>query len=173
MDRGRSAGGRGRDVRASSRATHDKVLHARIPEHLDAALRSQAVRLGLSVSTLVRNVLMHTFDLVEGVVSDTAELARVLQPPAARSAATPAAAPAAAAPVIGWQEATLDVNAVCDTCNAILPRGTRASIGVPAGAHPAIRCADCLAQLASPDESEQGGAAETTPPARAAPRWRR
>ena len=50
----------------------DRVLQARIPEQLDEELRGRAEQLGLSVSTIVRNVLLHTFDLVEGVVTSRA-----------------------------------------------------------------------------------------------------
>ena len=50
------------------RQTKDKVLQARIPENLDEQLRDSAHDLGLSVSTIVRNVLLNTFNLVEEVV---------------------------------------------------------------------------------------------------------
>ena len=66
-------------ARAKRRATKDRVLQARIPEQLDDELRDRAEQLGLSVSTIVRNALSHTFDLVEGVVSDSAQIGRVLQ----------------------------------------------------------------------------------------------
>ena len=57
----------------------DRVLQARIPRQLDRELRVHAEQLGLSVSTVVRNVLLNTFELVEGVVADSANLARVAQ----------------------------------------------------------------------------------------------
>mgnify|MGYP001821417006 CR=1 FL=1 len=62
--------------RGSRRKTKDRVLQARIPEELDEELRDRAEQLGLSVSSIVRNVLSHTFDLVEGVVTDSAQIAR-------------------------------------------------------------------------------------------------
>jgi len=58
--------------------TKDRVLQARIPEQLDEELRDRGEQLGLSVSTIVRNVLLHTFDLVEGVVTDSSQIARAL-----------------------------------------------------------------------------------------------
>jgi RNase P subunit RPR2 len=50
--------------------------------------------------------------------------------------------------VLGWQEALLELNAVCDRCNAILARGTRAAIAVTEGAGPRpIRCLACLKEV--------------------------
>lgn len=136
------------------RQTKDRVLQARIPEELDEELRDRAEQLGLSVSTVVRNVLLNTFNLVEGVVSDSADIARAIagqkQPPSQASSEQPARelpAPDAVENVIGWQEAVLNQNGVCDQCNAILPTGERAAIGVPAGARPVLMCLDCLATL--------------------------
>ena len=56
-----------RRSRGKRRLTKDRVLQARIPEHLDEELRDRAEQLGLSVSTVVRNVLLNTFELVEVV----------------------------------------------------------------------------------------------------------
>lgn len=72
------------------RLRKDRVLQARIPSHLDEELRERAEQLGLSVSTVVRNVLLHTFDLVEGVVADSAEIARVIQKRQTRPLPAPA-----------------------------------------------------------------------------------
>ena len=41
----------------------ERVLHTRISEALDQELRSKAAELGMSVSKLVRNVLVNTVDL--------------------------------------------------------------------------------------------------------------
>ena len=67
----KSAGTPGRKAK---RPTKDRVLQARIPEQLDDQLRNRADSLGLSVSTIVRNVLLNTFDLVEDVVTDSARI---------------------------------------------------------------------------------------------------
>lgn len=125
-----------KDSRRKRRQTKDKVLQARIPEELDEELRGRAEKMGLSVSTVVRNVLFNTFNLVEGVVADSAQLARVFKE-----------TDKDAAPV-GWQEAVLNLNGICDQCNAILKTGQRAAVGVPAQARPVILCLDCLAGLA-------------------------
>ena len=111
--------------RRTQRMTKDRVLQARIPENLDEEIRGRAEQLGLSVSTVVRNVLLHTFDLVEGVVVDSAQIAQVIHdrqvstaPPV--SPAVDDADPVEPAPVVAWQEAILNLNGVCEQCNAIL-----------------------------------------------------
>ena len=144
------------------RRTKDKVLQARIPEDLDEELRDRAATLGLSVSTIVRNVLMHTFDLVEGVVTDSAQLVRLApgRAPAPSPGPSPATDSADSAPpqaVIGWQQAALNLNAVCDQCNTILRRGEQAAIGVPITPHPTFLCLACLASLA-PDDGDDSDA---------------
>ena len=134
----------------------DRVLQARIPEQLDNELRGRAEQLGMSVSTIVRNVLLHTFDLVEGVVTDSSQIARALSgrslpQPTAHDALPPAASPTPSVPaadslaaVIGWQEVVLNKNGVCEECNAILAMGERAAIGVPTGARAILLCMQCL-----------------------------
>ena len=148
----------------------ERVLHARIPESLDEAIRSAASELGMSVSNLVRNVLANALEVVEvatmymparaaaAAASMRKEAARAAER-AAGAASEPAgaaaagvaapAAPAAAPVVLGWQDATLNLNAVCERCNAILPRGTRAAISIPepASAPRVVRCLPCLEEL--------------------------
>jgi hypothetical protein len=125
----------------------DRVLNARISEELDAELRDQAGRLGLSVSTIVRNVLLNTFDLVDGIVSDSTRIARALARPGP-DRGEPASAPEAPrATVLAWQPGTLNVNGVCDHCNAVLLKGSRAGIAVPAHERPVFLCLDCLRRL--------------------------
>lgn len=133
-----------RRSRRNRHRTKDRVLQARIPEHLDEELRGRAEQLGLSVSTIVRNILLHTFDLVEGVVTDSSKISRVLT----RRDAAPSD-PDTEAKVIGWQEAILNRNGVCEQCNVILPVGQRAAIGVPTAARATLLCLECLAALSS------------------------
>lgn len=147
---------KGKRGRRKPRQTKDRVLQARIPEQLDEELRDRAEQLGLSVSTVVRNVLFHTFDLVEGVVTDSAHIARALKgrEPSPSPPAVPDEDSAAKNTVIGWQEAILNRNGICEQCNAILPMGARAAVGVPAQAPPALLCLDCLAALSSLAEDQ-------------------
>lgn len=137
-----------RRKRHSRNQTKDRVLQARIPEQLDEQLRDRAEQLGMSVSTIVRNVLLHTFDLVEGVVADSSQIARALT----GWEATPADSDTENT-VIGWQEAILNKNGVCEKCNVILPVGQRAAIGVPTATRVTLLCLECLAALSASADS--------------------
>jgi hypothetical protein len=123
----------------------ERVLHTRVPESLEAELRSKAQDLGISVSNLVRNVLGHAFGLVGDMVADSHAVAR-----AARGAR--AASPVPTSPVIddvlGWQPMVLGKNAVCARCNELLPRGSDAAIGIAesTGGRLVI-CLGCLEKL--------------------------
>ena len=138
------------------RQTKDRVLQARIPRHLDEELREHAEQLGLSVSTVVRNVLLNTFELVEGVVADSANLARAIQ--GRRPRTLPHGLPAPdivedddEAGIMGWQEAVLNLNGICDQCNSILHKGERAALAIPAQSRPVFLCLDCLSALSPND----------------------
>lgn len=129
----------------------ERVIHTRVPESLDDEIKRRATDLGLSVSNLVRNVLQHAFGLVEDVVRDSAEIARSAR--GATASPSPGGRRRDAGEVLGWQVALLNVNAVCDTCNALLARGTRAAIGVRDGGGPLpMRCTACLAAMAPDDD---------------------
>lgn len=128
----------------------ERVLHTRVPEHLDEEIRRRANRLGVSVSNLVRNALAHTFGLVEDVIADSASVARSARgegPP-------PSVAPGSPAAVLGWQVLVLNLNAICAQCNGILPRGTEAALAVkdPPGAREFI-CTNCLKELRHDDST--------------------
>jgi hypothetical protein len=155
-----------RPSRSKRRPTKDRMLQARIPEHLDDQLRDRAEQLGLSVSTIVRNVLLHTFDLVEGVVTDSAQIGRAIRGRGAPTATTPTKLPLPDATqtkdeisVVGWQEAILNLNGICDKCNAILPMGKPAAVGIPVQVRPAMLCLKCLKAL-SPQDSHKKPAAK-------------
>ena len=131
----------------------EKVIHTRVSEGLEEEIRERASRLGVSVSNLVRNVLQNTFGLVEDVVADAANISRSARADDRRraspgEAADPRTADAPPRRVLGWQEAVLSLNALCEACNAILPRGTRAAIAVVegGGARP-IRCLPCMEEV--------------------------
>jgi hypothetical protein len=121
-----------------------KVLHTRVSESLDRDLKERASRLGLSVSTLVRNVLMNTFELVETVVADSARIAD-----SARDIANPTVNPTPDSnQVLGWQKVLLNINAICCQCNEILPRGSEGALAVQhSSPSPQAICFSCLATL--------------------------
>jgi hypothetical protein len=116
----------------------ERVIHTRVPESLEAHLRERAQELGVSVSNLVRNVLGHAFGLVGDVVADSHAIAR-----AARGEKEHPE-PEDDDDVIGWQTLVLAKNAVCARCNAILPKGKPAAIGMTGrGAVGPIVCTPC------------------------------
>jgi hypothetical protein len=136
----------------------ERVLHTRVPESLDRHIKRRARNLGMSVSTVVRNILLNTFGLVEDLVTDSANIALSITgeeaiPPGKRArtrGSSPGDDVPAASAILGWQEAVLNLNAVCDQCNAVLRRGTRAAIGVPARPGPrAIICRKCFGRVAA------------------------
>jgi len=139
-------------------ARKERVLHTRVPASLDRHIKQRARSLGTSVSTVVRNVLLNTFGLVESIVTDSANIALSITGEEAIPAPTDAHArggapegedACAASGILGWQEAVLNLNTVCDRCNAILHRGSRAAIAVRERQGPrTILCRRCLSRLA-------------------------
>ena len=110
-----------------------KVVHARVSEALEKELKRRAGHLGVSVSNLVRNILKDTVGFVE-------EMKRTRTPGQGRGKGTPN--------ILAWQEAVLNLNAVCEQCNALLPRGSKAALGITSGPGPQpVLCADCLATV--------------------------
>jgi hypothetical protein len=135
----------------------ERVLHTRVPQSLDRHLKWRARNLGMSVSTVVRNVLLTTFGLVEDIVNDSTDIALAVTGHATASARQRgrgrAVSVADAPAVLAWQEAVLNVNAVCDDCNTILAKGSRAAIGIRNTPGPrAIICRKCLAKVEPPQE---------------------
>ncbi len=134
----------------------ERVLHTRVPDSLDRHIKRRARSLGMSVSTVVRNVLLTTFGLVEDIVADSTDIARAIagdETVATRRTGRSLGGSAQgsrheAAGVLAWHEAVLNVNAVCDHCNAVLRRGTRAAVAV---SNPqerrAVICRSCLGRI--------------------------
>ena len=134
----------------------ERVLHTRVPPSLDDQLKQRARSLGMSVSTIVRHVLLNTFGLVEDIVTDSTNAALALggQDPVMPLAASRRRARSdergidGADAVLGWQEAVLNLNAVCSRCNVVLRKGHRAAIGVRERSGPRVfLCRKCLAAL--------------------------
>jgi hypothetical protein len=136
----------------------EKVLHARVPEHLDAEIKERARRLGISVSNLVRNVLTNSFGLVGDIVADSTNIARAASREGVHVVPTvpPIGPPTSVAParnrVIGWQEVTLSLNAVCERCNAVLMKGSSAGVAVTELPAPRqVACPSCMEELTRGD----------------------
>ena len=150
-----------KDNKMKNSRTKDKVLQARIPEDLDEELRGRSAQLGVSVSGLVRNILMNTFNLIEDVVSDSVKISRASAQGANNRTASSALAvdsgyPADDDRVVAWQEVLLNINAVCEQCNALLPRGSRAAVALPVAKTQTVRCMDCLQTTLNRNEPEPG-----------------
>lgn len=129
----------------------EKVIHTRISESLDEEIRKRATGLGVSVSNLVRNVLVNTFGLVEDIMADGAELARASRDDARRAQTSGSrAAGDGVSPVLAWQEIVLNRNAVCAQCNTILNKGKEAAVAVRDGEGPrTVICKRCLAEVSN------------------------
>lgn len=125
-----------------------RVIHTRVSEELEEELKDKAASLGVSVSNLVRHVLSNTIDLVEDIVADSASVARSARGATGGSRAR--SAPAAPAQVIAWQRAVLNLNALCSRCNAILPKGTEAAVGITDA--PGTKPILCIACMENPDD---------------------
>jgi hypothetical protein len=129
----------------------ERVLHTRVSEKLDEELREKAAGLGVSVSNLVRNILLNTVEMVEDIVADSGSVMRATSKGKRKVGDRPGANDdndAAAGDeriIVGWQELTLHINALCSHCNAILPKGGIAAMAVVVGsAPPVFRCRDCV-----------------------------
>ena len=135
----------------TGRGRKERVIHTRVPESLDDEIKRRAGSLGLSVSNLVRNVLENTFGLVEDIVADGAEIARSARGEMLRGAQ----ATTRESKVLGWTVAVLNVNAICERCNAMLPKGARGGIGVVQGNGPApFRCQSCLEEVSDVEQRD-------------------
>ena len=100
----------------------------------------------MSASSIVRNVLLTTFGLVEDIVTDGTNIALALT--GQETIQKRERDGASATDILAWQEAVLNRNAVCDHCNAVLRTGTRAAIAVreQPGPRP-ILCRRCLRRV--------------------------
>lgn len=124
----------------------DRVLHTRIPESLEDAIKVKARHLRVPVSNLVRNVLEQAFQLVEDVVGDGIEIAEAARRGAERIREAARGARPADPDVYGWQELILNRDERCDRCSAELARGTKAYRGLSEKPkdRPQFLCPACL-----------------------------
>src|SRR5437870_29789 len=127
----------------------DRVLHTRIPESLEDAIKSMARRLRIPVSNLVRNVLEQTFQLVEDVVGDGLEIASTARRGAERVREAATRVRGQDAEIYGWQELILNRDERCRSCAAELDRGARAYrwLSDQANANPVFLCPGCIGKI--------------------------
>jgi len=119
-----------------------RVLHTRIPESLEDAIKDKARRLRIPVSNLVRNVLEQTFQLVEDVVGDGLELAETARRGAER------VRQAAERP---RSEIILHRDERCAECAVELDRGGEAFRGLSdrPNAQAVFLCRECVEKVGS------------------------
>jgi hypothetical protein len=126
----------------------DKVLHTRIPESLEDAIKDKARRLRIPVSNLVRNVLEQAFQLVEEVVDDGLEIANTARRGAERVREAARRTRDRDREIYGWQEMILNRDERCRDCGTELDRGKRACRGLSdePGLH-VFLCPGCVTKL--------------------------
>lgn len=148
--------------RKPARSKKDKVLHTRVPEQVEAALRRRAEELRIPLSSLIRNILEDTLHFVDNLVSDGLAIADTVRKDAlhvartAREGAEKLKGPKEAiageprprvpprAKVLGWQELILERGVSCAFCGVRLERGSRAMMGVGGAGSPPFACRSCL-----------------------------
>ncbi len=146
------------DPPGKSEAKKERVLHTRVSVSLEDELKERANQLGVSVSNLVRNVLLNAFEMVEEIVADGSRVARAAKG-RERSGAGSSSSVAASdiEEVLGWQTLVLNINALCSTCNDILPKGQSAAVAVYSGggrSHDRFLCRSCLNKLSGGESSD-------------------
>jgi hypothetical protein len=127
----------------------DKVLHTRIPESLEDAIKTKARSLRIPVSNLVRNVLEQAFHIVEEVVDDGLEIANTARRGAERVREAALRTRGRDGEIYGWQELILNRDERCRECGTELDRGTRACRGLSErpGAPAVFLCLLCVTKL--------------------------
>jgi hypothetical protein len=126
-----------------------RVIQARVPDELSETLSEAARQKRVSVSQLIRDVLVDTFTLVDGVVAGTRELGEQVRRDARRIAESARGRrnEDAAGDVDAWQELLVNREVACARCGRSLSRGERAFGSVGGGASRVWLCAACAEQL--------------------------
>ncbi|MCL4233364.1 MAG: BrnA antitoxin family protein [Deltaproteobacteria bacterium] len=115
----------------------DRVLQTRVPKGLYEDLVTQARRLRVPVSNLVRNILEDSVRMVENIVDSGLDIAEAF-----------AKSPGAFDPsvVAGWQPMVANRRLVCANCRKPIKKGEDAflSVGEPGGrVHTICRSCQC------------------------------
>jgi len=127
---------------------HKRWLHTRISEVLEGALKREAQRRRVPVSSFVRNVLEGALDLVEDIVETTTGVT------GARHSHGDGVTD-----VFGWQELILNRPGTCARCAAAFGAGTKAFRGLRDQVGPpvflCVACVRRLRQSSQPREREE------------------
>ena len=130
-----------------------RIIQTRVPQDLEDSLRETADKKRVSVSHLIRNVLLDTFELVDGVVADSTNLANNAVRDAQRIAdsANGLARDNSAAldEVDSWQDVIVNKVSNCAECKSLIKKGARAYRGLTtnAQAQPLWLCTECIEKL--------------------------
>jgi hypothetical protein len=127
-----------------------RVIQARVPDDLSETLAEAARQKRVSVSQLIRDVLVDTFTLVDGVVAGTRELSEQVRRDARRiaeSARGRRTGDDAVAEVDAWQELLVNREVACAKCERTLVRGEHGFGSVGGGSARVWLCAGCAGRL--------------------------
>jgi hypothetical protein len=128
-----------------------RVIQARVPDDLSETLAEAARQKRVSVSQLIRDVLVDTFTLVDGVVAGTRELGEQVRRDARRIAESARGRRGGGdetfADVDAWQELLVNREVACARCQRSLARGERAFGSVGGGTARQWLCAVCAERL--------------------------
>lgn len=123
---------------ATDAARKSRVIQTRVPQDLEDTLKDAAEKKRMTVSHLIRYVLEDTFNLVDGIVSDSSALVENVARDAKKLAATArgdipsdgAINPSALDDVDAWQDVIVNKPSACAQCQTELKRGKKAFRGL-------------------------------------------
>jgi hypothetical protein len=143
---------------SSSPPRKDRLIQTRVPRDLESTLKREALRQGVTVSQLIRNILGGAFDLVEDVVadvdqivSDSVALAQQVSR-GTRRIAESARSEEATNPLVrveAWNRVVLNRNVACTKCSVEIVKGEEgyAGLGEQAGPIRAWLCSRCIERI--------------------------
>jgi len=135
-------GAEGRD------AKKERVLHTRVPAVLERELKRFADNLRVPVSNLVRTILEDAVSVADAATENVEERLRkaALQLGKEREKIKKRIEHDPLEGILAFQDVVLAVDGTCARCSKVLPRGTRAYLGI--GEDPTLGrrfvCEDCL-----------------------------
>ena len=117
----------------------DHVLQARVPLSLYNNLVTQARRLRVPVSNLVRNILEDSTRMVENIVDGGIEIAEAIGRGMDEQDLSS---------VLGWQPMIANRRLACSGCGCVIEKGSEAfmSVGVP-GTRTFVICEGCKCEI--------------------------